>query len=103
MLNSVIKQCLINKAMLNYAKRKCLIKGDDIMARKKDVYPFGHKQVSIDLDPTNEAILKQIQVDTSKSRSYIVNAILEYYYSNVYDNSIYTNYTLGKLCPRAEN
>ena len=73
------------------------------MVRQKDVYPMGCKITTVRLDPTNEAILKQIMKDTNKSASYVMNAILEYYYSNVYDNSIYTNYTLGKLCPRAEN
>ena len=72
-----------------------LIQGG-IMARHKDTYPLGCKRATFSLDLVNEAILKQIMKDTNKSASYVMNAILEYYYSNVYDNSIYTNYTLGK-------
>jgi len=74
------------------------------MARPRSMYPVGHKQISIDLDLVNMAILDEIVRATGKSKSYIMNAVLEYYYTKEVDSSAPSNYYLlmEKVFPTIE-
>ena len=74
------------------------------MARPRSVYPVGYKRTICSLDPTNAAILDQLAQETGKSKSYVMNTVLEYYYTKEVDSSTPSNYYLlmEKVFPTIE-